>query len=120
VFDIGFLELMVVGILGLLVLGPERLPVAARTVGLFIGKIRRTMSNFQDDLERKVRTDELKEKLRDPYATFMEEESAAKDNLLQNALVEDTVSKDTVSKETAHTDLAPKDVVEDTHSTDKK
>jgi sec-independent protein translocase protein TatB len=116
VFDIGFLELMVVGILGLLVLGPERLPVAARTVGLFIGKIRRTMSNIQDDLERKVRTDELKEKLRDPYATFMEEEeNAAKDNLLQNALVEETVSK-----EAAHTDPAPKDVVEDTHSTDKK
>jgi sec-independent protein translocase protein TatB len=116
VFDIGFLELMVVGILGLLVLGPERLPVAARTVGLFIGKIRRTMSNIQDDLERKVRTDELKEKLRDPYATYKdEEESAAKDNLLQNAIV-----KETVSKETADTDSAAKDAVEDTHSTDKK
>jgi sec-independent protein translocase protein TatB len=121
VFDIGFLELMVVAILGLLVLGPERLPVAARTVGLFIGKIRRTMSNIQDDLERKVRTDELKEKLRDPYATFKDEEdSAAKDNLLQNA-----IGKETVSKEAAHTDSlpkdsAPKDAVEDTHSTAKK
>tara|TARA_R110001583_G_scaffold12977_4_gene56812 strand:+ start:1930 stop:2244 length:315 start_codon:yes stop_codon:yes gene_type:complete len=95
VFDIGFLELMVVGILGLLVLGPERLPVAARTVGLFIGKIRRTMSNIQDDLERQVRTDELKEKLKDPYATFLdEEESAAKDNLLQNALAKSAVKED--------------------------
>ncbi|CCK77489.1 MAG: twin-arginine translocase subunit TatB [Oleispira antarctica] len=94
-FDIGFLELMVVGILGLLVLGPERLPVAARTVGLFIGKIRRTMSNIQDDLERQVRTDELKEKLKDPYATFLdEEESAAKDNLLQNALAKSAVKED--------------------------
>ena len=68
---------MVVGILGLLVLGPERLPVAARTVGLFIGKIRRTMGNIQDDLERQVRTDELKEKLKDPYATFLDEEESA-------------------------------------------
>lgn len=76
-FDIGFLELMVVGILGLLVLGPERLPKAARTVGLFIGKIRRTMSNIQDDLERQARTDELKEKLKDPYATFLDEEELA-------------------------------------------
>lgn len=76
-FDIGFLELMVVGILGLLVLGPERLPKAARTVGLFIGKIRRTMSNFQDDLERQVRTDELKEKLKDPYTSFLDEEELA-------------------------------------------
>jgi sec-independent protein translocase protein TatB len=95
VFDIGFLELMVVGILGLLVLGPERLPVAARTVGLFIGKIRRTMSNIQDDLERQVRTDELKEKLKDPYATFLdEEESAAKDNLVENALAKSAVKED--------------------------
>lgn len=84
-FDIGFLELTVVGILGLLVLGPERLPKAARTVGLFIGKIRRTMSSFQDDLERQVRTDELKEKLKDPYATFLDEE-------------ENAVSKDTADE----------------------
>ena len=76
-FDIGFLELMVVGILGLLILGPERLPKAARTVGLFIGKIRRTMGNIQDDLERQVRTEELKNKLKDPYATFMDEEERA-------------------------------------------
>jgi len=111
VFDIGFLELMVVGILGLLVLGPERLPVAARTVGLFIGKIRRTMSNIQDDLERQVRTDELKEKLKDPYATFLdEEESAVKDDVLKDALV----------KETANKDSAPKGAGEDTHSADKK
>ena len=90
-FDIGFLELMVVGILGLLVLGPERLPKAARTVGLFLGKIRRTMSNFQDDLERQVRTDELKEKLKDPYATFLdEEELAAKNDLLKEASPKDS------------------------------
>ena len=95
-FDIGFLELMVVGILGLLVLGPERLPVAARTVGLFIGKIRRTMSNIQDDLERQVRTDELKEKLKDPYATFLdEEENAAKDDVLNNALAKSAVKEGT-------------------------
>jgi sec-independent protein translocase protein TatB len=121
VFDIGFLELMVVGILGLLVLGPERLPVAARTVGLFIGKIRRTMSNIQDDLERKMRTDELKEKLRDPYASFMdEEESAAKDNLLQNAIVKETVSEEATHTDPLPKDSAPKNAVEDTHLTDKK
>lgn len=76
-FDIGFLEIMVVGILGLLILGPERLPKAARTVGLLIGKIRRTMGNIQDDLERQVRTEELKNKLQDPYATFMDDEERA-------------------------------------------
>lgn len=94
-FDIGFLELMVVGVLGLLVLGPERLPIAARNIGLFIGKIRRTMSNFQDDLERQVRTDELKEKLKDPYATFLDEEESAakKDDVLKNALAKSADKK---------------------------
>lgn len=84
-FDIGFLELMVVGILGLLILGPERLPKAARTVGLLIGKIRRTMGNIQDDLERQVRTEELKNKLQDPYATFMDEEERAAKEALEEA-----------------------------------
>lgn len=74
-FDIGFMELMVVAILGLLVLGPERLPKAARTVGLLVGRIRRTMNNLQDDLERQVRTEELRKKLQDPYATFLDEDN---------------------------------------------
>jgi sec-independent protein translocase protein TatB len=111
VFDIGFLELMVVGILGLLILGPERLPKAARTVGLFVGKIRRTMSNIQDDLERQVRTDELKDKLKDPYATFLdEEEVAAKDDVLKNALAKSSGKEDSANQGT----------VEDNNATDKK
>lgn len=110
-FDIGFLELMVVGILGLLVLGPERLPVAARQVGLFIGKIRRTMSNIQDDLERQVRTDELKDKLKDPYATFLdEEELAVKDDVLSNALAKSPSKDDSSADSTA----------KNTNSADKK
>ena len=110
-FDIGFLELMVVGILGLLILGPERLPKAARTVGLFVGKIRRTMSNIQDDLERQVRTDELKDKLKDPYATFLdEEEVAAKDDVLKDALAKSPANKDSTANST----------VKNTNSADKE
>lgn len=101
-FDIGFLELMVVGILGLLVLGPERLPKAARTVGLFIGKIRRTMSSFQDDLERQVRTDELKEKLKDPYATFLdEEELAAKSDQIEETSKKNDAGKTVNTKDSS-------------------
>jgi len=74
VFDIGFLEIMVVGVLGLIILGPERLPKAARTVALFWGKIRRTMTDFQDDIERQIRTEELKDKLKDPYTSFMDDD----------------------------------------------
>ena len=72
-FDIGFSELLLIGIIALLVLGPERLPQAARSVGLIIGKVKRSFSNIQEELERQVRTEELKEKLKDPYATFMDD-----------------------------------------------
>lgn len=73
-FDIGFSELLLCGIIALLVLGPERLPKAARTAGLVIGKIKRSVSGLQEELERQVRLDELKEKLENPEAIFMDED----------------------------------------------
>lgn len=72
-FDIGFSELFLCGIIALLVLGPERLPKAARTLGLIIGKIKRSVSGLQEELERQIRTEELQEKLKDPYAVFMDD-----------------------------------------------
>lgn len=72
-FDIGFSELLLVGIIALIVLGPERLPKAARSVGMFFGKIRRMMNNVQQEMEREIRMQELHEKLKDPLATFSEE-----------------------------------------------
>ncbi len=72
-FDIGFLELLIVALIGLIVLGPERLPKAAHSLGLIIGRIRRGFSQVQQELEREVRMQELKDKMKDPYATFMDE-----------------------------------------------
>lgn len=72
-FDIGFTEILLISIIALLVLGPERLPKAARSLGLIIGKVKRSFGNIQEELERQVRTEELKEKLKDPYATFMDD-----------------------------------------------
>jgi sec-independent protein translocase protein TatB len=62
-FDIGFLELVLVTIVGLLVLGPERLPVAARTVGLYLGKLRRSFNNVRAEIERELNTDEIRQDL---------------------------------------------------------
>jgi sec-independent protein translocase protein TatB len=69
-FDIGFFELMLIAGLGLIILGPERLPKAARTVGMYIGRIRRQMTNIQQDIERQIREEELSEKLKDPLKRF--------------------------------------------------
>ncbi|TDR54248.1 Sec-independent protein translocase TatB [Halomonas ventosae] len=62
-FDMGFLELMLIGVVGLLVLGPERLPKAARTLGLWIGKIKRTVSGMQREISAQLEAEELRQKL---------------------------------------------------------
>lgn len=74
-FDIGFFELLIIAGLGLIILGPERLPKAARTLGLYIGRIRRQMSNIQQDIERQIREEDLRDKLKDPFTRFDEGES---------------------------------------------
>lgn len=62
-FDIGFWELAVIGLVALLVIGPERLPAVARTAGLWLGRLRRVAGNFREDLERELRSEDLKRSL---------------------------------------------------------
>ncbi len=81
-FDIGFSELMLVGVIGLIILGPERLPKAARAIGLVIGKMRRTMSGIQQEIEQELRTQELHEKMKDPMATFRDEVKEVENSIL--------------------------------------
>lgn len=59
-FDIGFAELMVVALMGLVVLGPDKLPTAARTVGLWVGRIRRSLSSIQREVSAELKVEELK------------------------------------------------------------
>ncbi len=59
-FDVGFLELVVIMVLGLLVLGPERLPKAAQKVGYWIGKARRYMEGMKSQVEAEFDSSEVK------------------------------------------------------------
>ena len=59
-FDVGFSELMVIGIVALVVIGPERLPKVARTVGLLLGRLQRYVSDVKADINREMQLDELK------------------------------------------------------------
>lgn len=62
-FDIGFSELLLVMVLALLVLGPERLPKAMQTFGRWAGKAKRTVTNFNHQVNRELELDEMKKKL---------------------------------------------------------
>lgn len=59
-FDIGFSELIVIGIVALVVIGPERLPKVARTAGLLLGRLQRYVGDVKADISREMQLDELK------------------------------------------------------------
>lgn len=78
-FDIGFSELMLIAVVALLVLGPERLPKVARTAGHLLGRLQRYVNDVKADINREIQLEELK-KMR------QEMENSARD-------LETTVSK---------------------------
>lgn len=63
-FGIGFSELLLVGVVALIVLGPERLPAAARTAGLIIGRLKRSFTSIREEVEREIGADEIRLQLR--------------------------------------------------------
>jgi sec-independent protein translocase protein TatB len=63
-FDIGFSELLVIGVVALIVIGPERLPRVARTVGVLAGRLQRYVADVKADINREIELEELR-KMRD-------------------------------------------------------
>jgi sec-independent protein translocase protein TatB len=59
-FDIGFSELVVVGLVALIVIGPERLPKVARTLGHLFGRMQRYVNDVKADISREMELEELK------------------------------------------------------------
>jgi sec-independent protein translocase protein TatB len=59
-FEIGFWELALVGVVALIVVGPERLPGLARTAGLWLGKARRMIADVKAEVDRELQLEELK------------------------------------------------------------
>jgi len=59
-FDIGFTELLVIGVVALIVVGPERLPRVARTAGALLGRLQRYVADVKADINREVELEELR------------------------------------------------------------
>ena len=60
-FDVGFSELVLIAVVALLVVGPERLPKLARTAGLWLGRARRVVVQVKAEIDRELKAEELKE-----------------------------------------------------------
>ncbi|KAA6183038.1 twin-arginine translocase subunit TatB [Thiohalocapsa marina] len=96
-FDIGALELVMIGVIALLVIGPERLPKVARTAGLWLGRGRRAFMSVKAEIDREIKAEELKEILRkqaedNPLETIIEETGQLADQL-NSPLTGETVRK---------------------------
>lgn len=77
-FDIGFSELLMFGVIALIVLGPEKLPQAARTAGQWYAKIRRTVSTLQSEIEAELDLAETREQMQKELAKIRQTEADMK------------------------------------------
>lgn len=69
-FDVGFSELLLLAIVALVVLGPEKLPHAARIAGAWVGRIRRTIGTMQTEIEREVASQEVRSQLEKQFSAM--------------------------------------------------
>lgn len=63
-FDIGFQELLLIAIVSLVVIGPERMPTMVRTVALWIGRLKRSFNSIKTEIEKEIGADEIRRQLR--------------------------------------------------------
>ncbi|MYL22988.1 Sec-independent protein translocase protein TatB [Vreelandella massiliensis] len=116
--DIGFLELLIIAVVGLLVLGPERLPRAARTAGLWVGKIKRTVSGMQREISAQLEAEELRQKLNEQQKSLDDSLNKAKQDVESLAETPPASKKEerTLADATARLDDALNTVREDATS----
>ena len=89
-FDVSLTELMVIGVVALIVIGPERLPKVARTVGHLLGRAQRYVNDVKSDIQREIELDELRkfksemeDAAQDVQTSLRDSESALKDPVQQ-------------------------------------
>ena len=111
-FDIGFSELMVIGLVALIVIGPERLPRVARTLGHLAGRLQRYVADVKADINREVELDEL-HKMKDSVqqaATGIEDSVQSELNKTEselNAAANSPIASSTTAATAAETPKLP-------------
>jgi sec-independent protein translocase protein TatB len=97
-FDVGFSELVMVGLIALLVIGPERLPKAARIAGFWLGKTRSTIANVKAEIKQELHAEEMRQLLQEQQSIADELQQIA--NETQVAVDDITVDIEADSKNT--------------------
>ncbi|KVW96150.1 Sec-independent protein translocase protein TatB [Thiobacillus denitrificans] len=92
-FDIGFTELIVIGVVALIVIGPERLPKVARTAGHLYGRMQRYVSSVKSDISQEIQLDEMRRAGQDFKASV----ESAVSGIEQQATVVDDYLRDEAS-----------------------
>lgn len=100
-FDVGFSELIMVGLIALLVIGPERLPKAARIAGFWLGKTRSTIANVKAEIKQELHAEEMRQ--------LMQEQQSIADELKQIANETQTTVAELETEITAKNDTITKD-----------
>ena len=92
-FDVGFSEVVIIAIIALVILGPERLPKVARTLGFWVGRARRMVADVKSDIDREMRESELADlrKLGDEISEVKNEVQSAAGEVADDTGVESVV-----------------------------
>lgn len=102
-FGISFSELLLVGLVALLVLGPERLPGAARTAGLWVGRLKRSFNAIKQEVEREIGADEIRRQLHNEQILSLEQEARK----IFNPVQQEPTPVEHVGQQTIHAPTAP-------------
>ncbi len=105
-FDIGFTELVLIGVVGLLVIGPERLPGAIRTGSLWLGRLKRSFNDIKREVQQELHNDEVMQELRKTGQEIKAQADDLGHNLqttsakLTNPALDDSATDDTQTQAT--------------------
>ncbi|PYB98348.1 MULTISPECIES: Sec-independent protein translocase protein TatB [Pseudomonas] len=102
-FGISFSELLLVGLVALLVLGPERLPGAARTAGLWVGRLKRSFNAIKQEVEREIGADEIRRQLHNEHILSLEQEARK----IFNPNQQEPTPVEPMGEQTIHSAAAP-------------
>jgi sec-independent protein translocase protein TatB len=84
-FDIGFAELLIIAVVGLLVIGPDRLPETIRTLAAWLGKFRRSFNDIREEVKRELHNDAVMRELRETQQQVEEKAGEFRQSLEQDA-----------------------------------